>query len=514
MSTRDLASKRMKTGCPGLDAVLGGGLPPERVYLVHGEPGTGKTTLSFQFMLEGVRCGERVLYITLLQTKKELEDILSSHGWSFAGIEVLELPERVRQAAAAEQTLFNLEDVELNEATDAVLKAIEEVRPQRLVLDSASELALLVDSPYQIRRQILKIKMELNRIGCTALITAANIDTPELKPLETLVHGVIRLEMASGEIGQPRRRLTVTKMRGIAHDGGSQDMRIARGGLVIYPRLHPAKEHRKAPEWKVVASGNERLDLLLGGGLEEGTACLIMGTTGAGKSTLAGLYAQAAAERGDKSVIFCFDERPETFIRRSEGVGMRIGQFIDQGLVRLHQMNVGEISPGEFGERLRRVVEEEDAKIVVIDSLSGYIQAMPHERQLIVQLHEMLSYLGQRGVLTMMILALHGLSGSSDQHIDASYLADTVILMRHFEANGALHRCISVMKKRHGAHEKTIREVDIGASGIGVGKPLTQFSGVLTGVPRFIGGQEHLMESDAVGEDRVEAAAPGPGMKM
>lgn len=488
---------RMSIGVAGLDHVLRGGLPKDMVYLIHGGPGTGKTTLGFQFLLEGVRRGQRVLYASLLQTRNELESIVASHGWSLDGIDLLDLPEGVRRISTDEQTLFSPGEVELHEVTEAIVQAIQTHRPERLVFDSVTELAVLVDSPYQLRRQLLKLKQQLNDTGCTTLLTVNDTEAVDLPSIQTVMHGVIEMGILRPHYGPPRRWLEMSKVRGIDYLAGRHDFRLQTGGITVFPRLE-IDASVESDLRDVVPSGDAELDALFGGGLEEGTACLITGTTGAGKSTLSALYVQAAAERGERSIIFCFDERRQTFIRRAEGLGMDIVDHIRDGLVDLRQVDVGSLSPGELADQIRSAVDNAGARIVVIDSVSGYLNAMHEQRSLIVQLHEILSYLGGQGVLTLLVAPTHGLGSGADRvmDIDTSYIADTVVLMRHFEAAGEVRRCISVLKKRHGYHERAIREVMIDRGGVKVGRPLTNFVGVLSGAPQYVGESTNLMPQD------------------
>ena len=489
------SSERAATGIRGLDRILRGGFPRERTCLVYGAAGTGKTTLGFQFLLEGAQAGEKVLYITLLQNRSEIEDIAESHGWSLDNVNILELPSEVRDGEATKQTVFSPADVELNEAVDAIIAGIKEHKPQRLVLDSVSELSVLVNSRYQLRRQVLRLKELLSATKCTALFTAGDLEE-KLISLKTLVHGVVSLRMYSPPYGMAQRRLEILKMRGMNYSSGQHDCRIYTGGLQVFPRLElePAVPTR---ERQVVSSGVKGLDSLVGGGLEAGTSCLITGTTGAGKSTVASLYVNSATEAQNYSVVFCFDECRETFLRRSARLEIPIADNIDRGYIDLRQVDVGQMSSGEFMHAIAGSVEDKGARVVVIDSLTGYLNAMLHESMVVAQLHELLSYLNSRGVLSIMTLATHGIYGNDETEIDASYLADAVLLARHFEAGGSLRRCISVVKKRYGGHEKTIREFDLSPGSILVGPPLRNFSGVLSGIPRFEGEGHRLLDREA-----------------
>lgn len=485
---------RLSTGIEGLDAVLGGGYPEGRVFLLRGEAGTGKTTAGLQFLRTAAGAGRRSLWITLLQTRQELEDVSVSHGWNLDGIEVMELPTEIREAATAEQTVFSAADVELREVTDTVEGAIDRYQPECLVIDSLSELGVLVNTGYQLRRQILRLKEILDAIRCTTLLSAGPAGELDMETLETLVHGVVRLEMVAQSFGRSRRRVLVSKMRGMQFAEGYHDSQIdTGGGLTVFPRLlvgRGAAEHR----WEPVPSGNAGIDALLGGGLLEGTTCAITGTTGAGKSSLVGQYIHAAGERGVSSAVFFFDERPETFVKRAAGLGMPLEPLIAEGLVRLQQIDVGEISPGQLNHLIRTAVEADGVRIVVLDSLSGYLQSMPGEQELITQLHDLLSYLSGAGVLSLMVVASHGIFGRTEASIDVSYIADTVLMIRHFETTGRIRRCIAVLKKRYGNHESTIRELQLGSDGLAVGEPLTAFTGVLTGLPRYEGSTEALLD--------------------
>ena len=482
----------MSTGIEGLDEVLHGGLPTGRIYLVYGDAGTGKTTVGMQFLMAGAAAGKKCLGITLLQTLTELEDIIGSHGWDTDGVILTELPREVRNAASVGQTVFEPADVELSEVTDAIIGAIETHQPDCLFIDSLSELSVLVDTGYQLRRQLLRLKQRLDSMSCTTILSAGKTGGLDNGALETLVHGVIGLQMKAPDFGRPRRRVLLSKMRGMDFQAGHHDADLVTGGFLVYPRISPGVQ--TSVEKEVILSGNKALDALLGGGIEEGTACVVTGTSGAGKSSLVTLYSYAAAQRGVKSSVFCFDERIETLLRRSRALGMPLEELVERGTVTLNQINVGEISPGRLAADVRVAVEEEGVKIVVLDSLSGYLQSMPGERELVTQLHELLGYLANAGVLTLMVVATHGLFGAVEAPVDVSYIADTVILVRHFEARGEVRRCLAVLKKRYGYHERTIRELQLSSSGLEVGPSLTDFSGVLTGLPTYEGEAASLME--------------------
>lgn len=481
------------TGLPGLDDILKGGLPSGRTFLLEGAPGTGKTTLSMQFLLHGVRSGERVMLVSLLETREELVQVADSHGWDLSSVHLLDMPKHVKESAAAIQTVFPPGDVEFGEVADTVIAAIDQYLPDRLVIDSISQLSLLTDNRQQMRGSILKIRDRIHELGCTALLTSSQVEQRDID-LDTIVHGSILLQMNIPSYGQVRRDLIIKKLRGHQFVTGYHNFRIRSGGLEIYT-WPPVIKKLNQNQTVTLSSGVDDLDRFFGGGLELGTACMIIGNTGAGKSTLGSLYIQAAAQRGQKSLIFCFDERAETFLRRCASLNMDMTAYIENGTVELQQVNVGELSPGEFALRVRRAVEQKQAQVVLIDSLSGYLNAMPEERMLMTQLHELLSYLNGVGVLSIMVVADHSYyDPRDDNEIDASYLADTVIALRHFEAQGRIRRCIACIKKRHGPHENTIREFEINTGGCRVGLPLTEFRGLLTGNPTFLGDPDKLLE--------------------
>ncbi len=487
---------RAATGVLGLDTILNGGFPRHWTYLIQGIPGTGKTTLGLQFLLEGLKHGERVLYITLSHTKRELHEIAHSHSWSLEQVPVHEFSAGEAVAhIASEQTVFHTADVELKETTDAILEVIERIKPERLVFDPIEQIHLLTDGPLRYREQLLTLKQVLTDMDCTTLFLTGEPSGKSDQQLQLLVHGALELEQNAPDYGDVRRRLKVDKGRGMRYHGGYHSFRIRTGGLEVYPRLDtPATDDNGRSTRTLVKSSVEELDTLLGGGLEEGTACLLVGPTGVGKSSLAALYAHAAARRGERSAIYLFDERPETFHQRSEGMGLDLLPQIEAGLVRLQQVNTGELSPGEFAHTVRQAVDHDKVKVVVIDSLTGYLNAMPHETLLIPQLHELLSFLSRQGVLTFLIMAEQGVLGSGElEPIDVSYLADTVLLLRRFEAEGQLRRAISVIKKRYGAHESTIRELRSTSSGVQVGEPITAFRGILTGTPTYEGRADALL---------------------
>ena len=475
---------RSRTGVAGLDDILNGGLIPHRLYLLEGNPGAGKTTLSLQYLFEGVKAGETCLYITLSETKEELAAGAASHGWTLDGIEIVELiAEESDLDGDSQVTMYPSSEVELAETTRRVLSAVERINPSRLVFDSLSELRLLAQSPLRYRRQILALKQFFVGRKCTVLLLDDKTSESQDLQLQSIAHGVISLEQLNPDYGTARRRLQVTKLRGSDFRSGYHDYTIRRGGLDVFPRL-VAAEHETSFRPEAIKSGVTALDALLGGGPDRGTSTLLIGPAGSGKSTIAVQYAVAAAQRGDHAVIFAFDESRATLEARTAALGIKLVQGVDAGQVRVQQIDPAEVSPGEFAYMVRQSVETEKAMVIVIDSLNGYMNAMPDEKYLTAQLHELLSYLGRQGVTTMMVVAQHGLMGSTMQTpVDTSYLADSVVLLRYFEYAGTVKKAISVVKKRSGAHEESIRELQFGAHGIRLSEPLTQFRGILTGIP-------------------------------
>jgi circadian clock protein KaiC len=495
------------TGIAGLDDILRGGLPRRRIYLLQGPPGVGKTTLALQFLLEGVRLGERVLYVTLSETEDELREMAHSHGWSLDGIALQELPSLEQmQEAQAQNTLFHPAEVELQETANRVLALADRIQPTRVVFDSLSEMRLLAGDSLRYRRQLLSLKQHFSTRSCTVLFLDDGTSGASDMQLQSLAHGVISLEKMSPAYGALRRRLEVVKLRGVNFRSGHHDFTLARSGLHVFPRL-VAAEHTAPFTRGVLASGVADLDVLLGGGLARGTSTLLLGPAGSGKSTLAAQYMRAAIARGETAATFSFDETAGTFRARAEAMGMPPPEEAPAGERRtpgekpggrllVRQVDPTEMSPGEFAHSVRRAVEQEGASVVCIDSLNGYLMAMPDERHLLSQMHELLSYLGQRGVTTLLVVAQHGLVGSMQAPIDVTYLADTVVLLRYFEAAGTVRKAISVLKKRVGSHEDTIRELHISGAGVRVGPPLTDFRGVLTGTPSWGGRGAALLEHE------------------
>jgi circadian clock protein KaiC len=483
-----------RTGIEGLDLVLNGGLPANHIYLIDGTPGTGKTTLAMQFLLEGVGNGEKGLYVTLSESKQELVDVAASHGWSLDGIEIFELASNPSQTLEEGYTIFHPAEVELQQTVDAVLEVVEKLGPQRVVFDSLSEMRLLAREPLRFRRQILALKQFfIGRQGTVLLLDDKTAPEGDLQ-LHSLAHGVLLLEHVALEYGSERRRLQVTKIRGARFRGGFHDFRIATGGLKVYPRiLHDTP--RTDVSTNTLSSGSTRLDDLLGGGLTCGTSLLITGAAGTGKSVLCTQYAHAAVTRNEKVLFYLFDERMSTFRLRTRTLGMNVDSALEEGRLKIQQVEPTDLSPGEFASQVVSAVEREKITLVVIDSINGYLQSMPEERLLPIQVHELLSFLSNNGVTCIMTLVQHGIFGNPvDDAVEVSYLADTVILMRYFEVNGSVRQAISVVKKRSGDHERTIRECQVTKGGLSVGEPLRDFQGVLTGVPNYIGKVEPLME--------------------
>ncbi|HEY2907088.1 MAG TPA: ATPase domain-containing protein [Vicinamibacterales bacterium] len=475
-------------GIDGLDQILGGGLPANRLYLVEGDPGSGKTTLGLQFLREGLKRGDTVLYVTLSETKSELAAVAVSHGWELDGMAIHELAtsgDRAPLKSDDQYTFFHPSEVELGVTTQAVLSEVERVSPKRVVFDSLSEMRLLAREPLRYRRQILGLKQFFVGRDCTVLLLDDRTSADGDLQLRSLAHGVITLEQLAPEFGAERRRLRIVKLRGVKFQGGFHDFMITTGGLEVFPRL-VAADSRTALDHGTASTGMATLDRLLGGGLDRGTSTLLLGPAGSGKSAIATQVAVSACKRGERVAMYLFDEGLDTFRRRAAGLGADITPYVDSRHLTLTQVDPAEMSPGEFAERIRASVARDGTSIVVIDSLNGYLNSMPEERFLLAQLHELFTFLRQRGVVTISVVAQHGLLGSGMQTpIDVSYLADNVVVLRYFETQGAVRQAISVLKKRSGPHEKTIRELRMDSSGISFGEPLQDLHGVLTGVPQF-----------------------------
>lgn len=482
-------SDRASSGLASLDEILGGGFVLGRLHLVEGRPGTGKTTLGMHFVLAGRDQNEKVLYVSMSETRDELQAVSGAHGWSLKGVEMCELvPPDAEDGDGNRQTMFRPSEVELGETIRLLCDEIERIDPARIVIDSLSEMRLLAQSPLRYRRQIFALKHFLEKRHATVLmIDDVTSESHDLQ-LHSIVHGVLTLEELGLDYGAERRRLRVTKMRGVKYRGGYHDYAIRTGGLEVFPRLLVSERPGTLPR-EVVRSGSEQLDVLLGGGLRRGTSALLVGPAGSGKSSVALSIAYNAARQGECAALYAFDEGTESIIERARGIGIELDPLIASGDIVLHQINPAEMSPGEFTALVCRGVTERNATVVVIDSLNGYLQAMPQERFLALEIHQLLSYLNQHAVLTILVMAQHGLVGVVESPIDLSYLSDTVLLLRFFEAQGKVRKAISVLKKRVGTHEDTIRELRLTGQGLQVGEPLTDFQGIMSGIPTYVGSQ-------------------------
>ncbi|QBE66431.1 ATPase domain-containing protein [Pseudoduganella lutea] len=482
----------ISTGIPGLDNVLGGGLTKERLYLLEGDPGSGKTTMALQFLIEGARLGETVLYITLAENNIELHAVADAHGFQMDGVQVHEvIPEESLLDPSEQYTVLHPSEVELSETNSLILGMIEKLNPSRVVLDSLSELQLLSGSALRYRRHVLALKQYFAKRSCTALLLDDKTAIRGDQQVRSIAHGVITLQHTDSEYGAERRVVRVLKYRGISFRRGPHDYSIITGGIVVYPRIIAAETRELTPRTKV-RSGIEELDALLGGGIEAGSSTLVSGPPGTGKSTLAVQFVKAITDQGDKAAMFLFEESFNTLLNRCYGVGINLRDPHDAGLLTIHQIDPAELSPGEFTHAVCRAADA-GAKVVVIDSLNGYLNAMPEARFLTTHLHEVLTYLGQRGVVTFLIGVQQGIVGAMTTGIDISYMADNVLILRYFEARGAVQKAISVFKKRGGAHETTLRRFGITSSGIEVGPVLDNFQGILTGVPALINGEQDVV---------------------
>lgn len=484
-----------RTGVAGLDDILRGGLTRNRIYLLEGTPGAGKTTAAMQFLMEGAEAGETGLYITLSESSEELHATATSHGWVLPDLlKVFELiPPEDLLDEQQQQSLLYSSDLELGETTRMIFRAMEETSPCRVVIDSLSEIRLLAGGSLRYRRQILALKHYFSRSGATVLMLDDMTTDVDDKTVHSVAHAVIRLEELAPVYGAERRRLRVVKYRGQAYRGGFHDYTIRKGGLVVFPRL-VASEHRVPFKREALASGVQQLDALLGGGVARGSSTLVLGPAGTGKSLLAMEFVVAAIRRGEKAAMFIFDEELGLLFDRAKGLGIDLQAMRDSGSLLIEQVDAAELAPGEFTHKVRNCVEAQDLQTIVIDSLNGYQAAMPEEQYLVLHMHELLTFLNRRGASTFLTVAQHGLVGDMKAPVDVTYLADTVILLRYFEASGRVRRAISVIKKRTGPHEDTIREYQIDERGLTVGGSLEGFQGVLRGVPIYTGQPESLLD--------------------
>ena len=490
---------KARLGIQGLDDILNGGIERNRLYLVEGNPGTGKTTLAVQFLIEGQRSGEKTLYITLSETEEELRATARAHGWDLSGIEMCELvPPESLLDETQQQSLLYSSDLELGETTRAVFDVVERTKPHRVVVDSLSEIRLLAQSSLRYRRQMLALKHFLSRQDCTALLLDDMTAELSERTVHSIAHGVLHLEELSPLYGTDRRRLRVTKMRGQAYRGGYHDFAIVHGGVSVFPRL-VASEHTRDFASSSLQSGIQALDDLLGGGLDRGTSTLLIGPSGAGKTLTALAFAAATVRQGGNAAMFVLDEDVRMLAKRAAGIGLDVPAMIASGKLNVEQVDPAELSPGEFAHRIRHMVEQRAVTTVVIDSLNGYNAAMPEEQYLMLHMHELLSYLGRRGAVSLLTMAQQGVVGEMRSPVDVTYLSDTVMLLRFFEVSGQVRRAISVIKKRSGAHEIAIRELQIRATGLHVGNPLREFQGILRGTPTYAGPNGSDVFGDTIG---------------
>ena len=485
-TTSPVSAERISTGVPGLDEILHGGLFAHQLYLVDGPPGSGKTTFGLQFLLEGVRTGEKTLYVTLTETPAELATAAASHGWKLDGIEVFEFSSEVPAGGRSDYTLFYPSEVELTERLTAVLRTFDSLQPTRVVIDSLSELRLLARDTLRFRRQILTLKNFFCRRNATVIILDDMASDGGDRQMHSLTHGVIALNVVPLDYGSDRRRLKVTKLRGSTFSGGFHDMTITTGGVVMFPRLI-AMEHPHSVDQECIPTGLAGMDDILGGGIHRGTSTLLIGAAGTGKSALATLFACAVADRGGFAAMFTFEESRATLSARSALLGLPLEKHIESGRIAVEYIDAAEMSAGEFVSRVRRRVQEDGARLVVLDSLNGFLHAIPGDRSLLLQLHELLAYLGRHSVATVLVEAQSGLVGAGlHSPLDTSYLVDAVVLTRFFEVRGEMRRALSVLKNRLAFQENTIRELSLGTS-IQIGPPLREFEGVITGTPTWVG---------------------------
>ena len=497
------ADRFASTGIPGLDEIFHGGFPRHHVYLIEGDPGTGKTTLALHFLMAGAKLGERTLYVTLSESAAELRAMATSHGWSLDNVTIIELiPSEAQLNPRNQYTFFHPEEIELGQTVQNILHEVERVEPARLVIDSLAELRLLAQDPQRYRRQALALKQYFNGKPCTVLLLDDRTSQTQDRQLHSVVHGVLYIERLARGYGKNRRRIEIAKLRGAPFVEGYHDCAIQTGGLVVFPRLIAA-EHQAEFSRKPISSDLPELDALLGGGLDRGSSTLLLGPAGVGKTTLATRCAVAAMAQGDRVVFYTFDEGLDSIFTRADGLQMPLRKHRESGRFVIEQVDPAELSPGEFAARVRRSVEIDKAQMIIIDSLNGYLSAMPEEQFLTLQMHELLSYLNHRGVVSMLVLAQHGLLGQMQTPVDLSYLADSILLMRYFEAHGEVRRAVSVVKRRSSQHEQTIRELRIGGPhALSLGKALREFRGVLTGVPEYVGREDPLLSGHDDGRRR------------
>jgi circadian clock protein KaiC len=488
----NLDQELLSSGIEGLDSILRGGFPPNNAYLVKGRPGTGKTSLAMQFLLEGARRGESALYVSFSESRRELEVVAESHGWDIDSIRTVELASSISERATAGSSIFHASDVDLPQSLNTITECVERYEPTRVAVDSLTELYNMAESERHFRRALFQLKIRLEKAGVTTIFVGEQ--GPAVKTdAESIVHGIIELERETPHYGPQRRRLQVSKLRGREIETGFHDFKILHGGLEVYPRIRPSGQGRRIGAGERAKSGIEALDRLLGGGFDRGSTSLIVGPSGAGKSSVVIQYAVAAAKRGEKTVIYTFDEDPATITRRAENMEVPLSEHLDAGLVRVQSVDAAEMSPGQFAHLVREAVDEGGAQFIAIDSINGYMHAMPSTESLVPHLHDLLTYLGNRGVVMMLVMTLGGLfRGTEKEAMHLSYLADTVLLLRYFEQRGAVRRAITAAKHGTGDHEKLIRELTLGEGGVHIGEPIEEFSGVLEQTPVFEGSSNAL----------------------
>ena len=498
-TTETINSDRVSTGIEGLDYILKGGLPRDRLYLLQGNPGTGKTTMALQFLLDGEAKGETSLYITLSESFNELIAVGKSHDWNLSAINIYDLTVSSDTLFDdSRYTVFHPSEVEMSETIKAILSEVERLNPTRIIVDSLSEIRMLASDALRFRRQILALKHYFIGRKCTIILLDDLTVQTSQRQLESIAHGVISLEYVPTEYGKQRHRLRVVKMRGVNFQSGAHDFNIETGGIVVFPRLDSPEAKPPTPTGTIKSSLDDLEQLL--GGLDYGTSTILTGPAGIGKSTMAITYVHNAAVNGIKSAVYLFDESVETLYKRTSALGLDVQKYVDAGTISVRQIKLAELTPGELAYMVSREVEKNNVRVVVIDSVNGYLMATPQERFLTMQFHELLGYLNSKGVVSILVVGQYGLSGNMQSPIDMSYLADTVVLLRYFEAGGEVRQAISVLKKRTGKHERTIREFRIDEGGIRIGQPLSDFHGVLSGVPVYHGGGDGLMKKNGNGE--------------